>query len=147
MYDLGTPLTKFTSDAPADKPITLKVPGIAVAYPKDFANLNVPLPNVGEKQEINSEIDLTLQKMMLESVKRTSATTARLTFKLNIGNDANVRIWSADVYGENLASGELLWENGICTADFTFAEDETQIDLEVGWPSFIVDGEWEMVIK
>jgi hypothetical protein len=146
-YDLGRPLTKFTSDAPADKQITLKVPGIAVGYEKEFANLDVTLPAVGEKQDVNETIDLSLQTMALQSIERTSATTARLTFKLNTGEDNSVRIWSAVINGESLESGEILWNNGTCTADVTFAETETQIDLRIGWLSFIVDGDWEMLIK
>jgi hypothetical protein len=145
--DLGRPLTKFISDAPEDRQITLKVPGIAVAYQKDFDNFDVALPAVGEKQDVNREIDLTLQKMVLESVERISATTARLNFKLNTGGDDSVKIWSAGIGGENLDSGELLWENGTCTADLTFAENETEINLNIGWPSFIVNGDWEMLIN
>jgi hypothetical protein len=38
-------------------------------------------------------------------------------------------------------------ENGIGTADVTLAEAAEQINLLVGWPAFIVDGEWEMLIK
>jgi hypothetical protein len=104
------PQTKFITDAPDGKQITLKVPGIAVAYQKEFANFEVALPAVGEKQDVNREIDLSLQKMALES-------------------------------------GELLWENGTCTADLAFAENETEINLRTGWPSFIVYGDWEMLIK
>jgi hypothetical protein len=145
--DLGRPLTKFISDTASGKQITLKVPGIAVAYQKDFENFGIALPAVGEKKDVNREIDLTLQKMALESVERTSATTARLVFKLNTGDDNTVKIWSAGISGESLESGELLWENGACTADLTFAENETEINLRIGWPSFIVNGDWEMLIN
>ena len=145
--DMGRPLTKFTSNAPDNKQITLNVPGIVVSYDKSFADLNAALPAAGEKQEVNGEINLSLQKMVLQSIERTSDTTARLVFKLNTGDKNNVRIRNAIIQGDNIDSGELLWENGICTMDVTLSEPATQINLQISHPSFIVDGDWTMLIE
>lgn len=145
--DMGRPYTKFTSSAPEGKEITLKVPGIVAGYEKSFGDINVALPAVGEKKTVNEEIDLTLQKMALESVERTSATTARLTFKLNTGDNGDVKIWNARISGDSINNSELLWENGICTMDITISESTEQVNLEISDPSFIVTGNWDMIIK
>lgn len=144
--DMGRPLTVFTSDAPANQAVKLQVPGIAVEYKKNV-KLDIPLPAVGKTESASQTIDLGLQKMTLQSVERTSDTTATVRFKLNTGERSDVRVWSASIDSRQATSGELLWENGTCTMQVTFKESANSLDVTVSSPSFFIDGNWIMNIQ
>lgn len=146
-YDMGRPFTQFTSDVSAGQDITLKIPGVVISHEKSQTDLTVPLPNKGERKSIQQEIDFSLQKMLLQEVERTSDTTARLTFKLNTGEREKVKIWTAIIDSQSVEKGELLWQNGTCIMDVTFAKNTTEIDLSIASPLLIVSGDWTMMIR
>ena len=144
---LAWPVTRFESNAPAGQEITLEIPGIIVGYKKDLEKFNIDLPVVGEENHLNKEIDLGLQKMVLQSVERTSSTTAKLKFALNTGERKEVSIHKASINSTDFLSGELLWKDDVCTMAITFDEGLTQTELIVGWPSFLVSGDWVFIFK
>ena len=144
---LAWPVTRFESNAPAGKEITLEIPGIIVGYGKIFTKFNIDIPLVGEENHPNKEIDLGLQKMVLQSIVRTSATTAELKFTLNTGERKEVSINDTSIDSADVLGGELLWKDDLCTMTVTFDEGLTQAELMVGWPSFLVSGDWVFIIK
>lgn len=144
--DMGHPLTKYTTNAPAGKSLTVKLPSIVVATEKS-TNLKVTIPTTNEKINPSQSIDLGLQKMQLESIERTSDTTAKLRFTLNTGDQENVRIWEAYLASPTAVSTESLWENGTCIMDVTFTSDTTELNWLIENPTFIVDGNWTLNVQ
>lgn len=144
---LAWPVTRFESDAPAGQEITLEIPGIIVGYKEIMTKFNIDIPAVGEENHPGKEIDLGLQKMVLQSIARTSATTAELKFTLNTGERKDVFINEASIISADLINGELLWKDDTCTMTVTFDEGLTQTELMVGWPSFLVSGDWIFILK
>ena len=144
--DIGHPLTKFITDAPAEKELTVKLPSIAVTTEKEL-DLKVPISAVNNKQDLHQTIDLGLQKMQLDSIERTSDTTAQLRFTLNTGEQESVRIWSTFLHSETAQNIEALWENGTCVMDVTFPSETSELPLHIASPMFIVDGNWTLIIQ
>lgn len=144
--DMGRPLTKYTTDAPAGKELTVTLPSIVVTTEKSI-NLKVAIPPNNEKQTIPQAIDLGLQKMQLESIERTSETTARLFFTLNTGEQNGIRVWETYLGSKTAESTESLWENGTCVMDVTFPSGTSELQIDIASPIFIVDGNWTFHIK
>ncbi|MEA5135237.1 MAG: hypothetical protein VB035_03770 [Candidatus Fimivivens sp.] len=145
--ETGRPLTVFTSNAPAGKEIKLTVPSIIVDAPKELVKVRVNIPALNEKIGVDQEIDLGLQKMVLQSVKRTSEATAELKFALNTGNQTMVAIREAVVESADAQSGELLWENSSCTMQLTFDKAPKTAELVISWPSFVINGNWVLLVR
>lgn len=144
---VGRPVTQFESQVPAGKEIELKIPSLVVGYEKNLSNFEVPIPGLNEEKQIGREIDLKLQKITLESIKRTSATTAELKFALNTGATAGVAVREADLYSKDVLSGDSVWQGDECTMRINFNETLKDIKFEVGWPKFVVNGNWTLKIK
>jgi hypothetical protein len=144
---VGRPVTQFESQAPADKEIELKIPGLLVGYEKDFGNFDVAIPGLNEEKRIDREIDLKLQKIILQSIKRTSATTAELKFALNTGDTAKVAVQEVSLYSKDVQSGDSVWQGDICTMRISFAEKLKNAEFNVSWPRFVVNGDWILRIK
>jgi len=144
---VGRPITQFESQAPADKEIELKIPSLLVGYEKDFGNVDVAIPGLNEEKTIDREIDLKLQKVILESIKRTSATTAELKFALNTGNIAGVRVREVDLYSKDVQRADSTWQGDVCTMRISFDEKLKDAKFNVGWPEFVVNGNWTLKIK
>ncbi|AET67302.1 hypothetical protein Desor_1659 [Desulfosporosinus orientis DSM 765] len=144
---VGRPVTQFESLAPADKEIELKVPSLLVGYEKDFGNFDVAIPGLNEEKRIDREIDLKLQKIVLQSIKRTSATTAELKFALNTGGATEVAVREAMVYSKDVQSGDSIWQDNVCTMRISFDEKLKNAEFNVSWPCFVVNGNWNLIIK
>ncbi|GAB6180400.1 hypothetical protein JCM14036_17190 [Desulfotomaculum defluvii] len=144
---VGRPVTQFETQAPADKEIELKIPSLLVGYEKDFANIDVAIPELNEEKRIDREIDLKLQKIILQSIKRTSATTAELKFALNTGDKAEVAVREVNLYSKEVQSGESLWQGDVCTMRISFDEKLKNAQLNLSWPRFVVNGNWTLRIK
>lgn len=144
--DMGRPLTKYMADTPAGKELTITLPSIVVATEKSL-DLKVAIPTGNEKQDIPQTIDLGLQKMQLESIERTSDTTARLRFTLNTGQQNDVRVWDTFLGSTTAESTESLWENGTCVMDVTFLSGTSELQINIANPMFIVDGDWIFNLK
>ena len=144
---LAWPATRFESNAPDGQEITLKIPGIIVSYKEIITKFNIDIPAVGEENFPSKEIDLGLQKMVLQSIVRTSATTAELTFTLNTGERKEVFINKVSMESADVHSGELLWKDDTCTMTINFDEGLTQTELMAGWPRFLVSGDWVFILK
>ena len=144
--DMGRPLTKYTSDAPAGTALTMALPSIVVTTGESL-NLKVAIPAEKEKLETQQAIDFGLQSMRLDSIERTSDTTARLTFTLNTGTQENVRLWDASLDSRSIESMEALWENGSCVMDVTFPSGTTELQMQATNPYFIVYGDWSWTVS
>lgn len=144
---VGRPVTQFESQAPAGKEIQLKIPSLLVGYEKDFGNFNVAIPGLNEEKRIDQEIDLKLQKIVLQSIKRTSATTAELKFALNTGGAKEVVLRDAGLYSKDVQSGESIWQDNACTMRISFDEKLKNAEFNVSWPHFVINGNWTLLIK
>ena len=96
---------------------------------------------------LDHEIDLQLQKMVLQHIKRTSATTAELTFAVNTGGSNGVTVRDVDFYSKDVDSGESVWQGNTCTMTITFEEDLASASFDVSWPTFEVRGDWALMIE
>jgi hypothetical protein len=144
---LAWPVTRFESDAPAMQEITLRIPEVIVSYNKIFTEINIDIPVVNEENHPNLEINFGFQKMVLQNIARTSANTVELKFALNTGDTKNVFIYQAAIDSIDAHSGELLWQDNICTMAINIDEGLTQTELMVGYPMFIVSGDWIFNLK
>lgn len=144
---VGRPVTQFESQAPAGKEIELKIPSLLVGYEKSFGNIDVAIPGLNEEKRIDREIDLKLQKIILASIKRTSATTAELKFALNTGDTAGVAVREVNLYSKDVQRGDSIWQGDECTMCISFDEKLKDATFNVGWPHFVVNGNWALKIK
>ena len=144
---VGRPITQFESKAPAGEEITLEIPSLIVGYERDFGKFSIAIPGLNEEKTIDQEIDLKLQKIVLQSIKRTSATSAELTFVLNTGGATEVAVWEANFYSKDVQSGESVWQDGICTLQINFDEELKNAEFNVSWPRFIVNGDWALKVN
>lgn len=145
----GRPVTVFASNAPKDREIELKVPSLVVAYDyrKEFPKFNIDIPELNQEISLDKEIDFNIQKMVLKSIKRTSATTAELTFDLNTGNEKQVFIRSAMADADNVKIIECTWDEGICTMNITFDGDLKNTNMSIYGPAFVVNGNWSLTLN
>ncbi len=144
---VGRPITQFESQAPADREIELKIPSIIVGYEQKVTNFNVKIPGLNEEKGINQEIDLKLQKIVLQSIKRTSETTAELKFALNTGSAKGVAVREADFYSKDVQSGESVWQADDCTMRINFDEELKEAEFNVSGPCFVVNGDWTLMLN
>lgn len=143
----GRPITKFISDVPDGKKIRLELPGIMVQYEKLINSFSIEIPELNETVFVNKEIDLKLQKMVCQSITRTSETSAQIIFKLNTGDKKETSIWYVGMQNLDLLTGESVFKDGYCTFDITFDKDLTNTDIELVWPEFVVRGDWTFEIE
>lgn len=144
---VGRPITQFEAEASANKEIELKIPSLLVGYERDFGNFDVAIPELNEEKRIDREIDLKLQKIVLQSIKRTSATTAELKFALNTGNTAEVAVREVNLYSKDVQSGDSTWQDDVCTMRISFDEKLQNAKFNVSWPNFVVNGHWTLKIN
>ncbi|MEG6523634.1 hypothetical protein [Desulfotomaculum sp. 1211_IL3151] len=144
---VGRPVTQFETQDPADTEIELKIPSLLVGYEKDFGNIDVAIPELNEEKRIDREIDLKLQKITLQSIKRTSATTAELKFALNTGDKAEVAVREVSLYSKDVQSGDSVWQGDVCTMGISFDGKLKNAQLNLSWPRFEVKGNWTLKIK
>lgn len=144
-----TPRVLFTSDLPAGQSATLKVPGLVAGYRENMGTFSTTIPANGQRKELSQEIDLGLQKMTLDTITRTSDTTAVLAFTLNTGDEESVRIHEADLFSQDVTSANTSWEleAGRCTMEITFDAGLESADFSVGYPYFYIEGNWELAIQ
>lgn len=141
---IGSPVSQFESQVPAGKEIELKIPSLIVGYEKDFGSFDVAIPELNQEISIDQEIDLKLQKIALKSIKRTSATTAEIKFALNTGDAAEVAIREVSLYSSDVQSGDSVWQDDVCTMRLIFDQELKNINIDVSWPRFVVNGNWTL---
>ncbi|MEN1760251.1 hypothetical protein [Anoxynatronum sibiricum] len=144
---VGRPITQFQAQVPEGKRIQLKIPSLIVGYQKSFDSFDVTIPEMNEGIILDHEIDLQLQKMVLQHIKRTSSTTAELTFAVNTGGSNGVTVRDVDFYSKDVDSGESVWKGNTCTMTITFEEDMASASFDVNWPNFEVKGDWTLMIE
>ncbi|MGC7873420.1 hypothetical protein ACPUYX_18100 [Desulfosporosinus sp. SYSU MS00001] len=142
---VGSPVTQFESQVPADQEIDIKIPSLLVGYEKTLGHFEVPIPALNE--ENGQVIDLKLQKITLESIKRTSAATAELKFALKTGNTPGVTVQEADLYSKDVQSGDSIWQGDECTMRISFDEKLKGAKFDVNWPTFVINGNWTLKVK
>jgi len=144
---VGRPITQYESQAPADKEIELQIPSLLVGYEMNFGDIDVAIPGLNEEKGIGQDIDLNMQKITLESIKRTSATTAELKFALNTGDTAGVVVREVNLYSKDVQSGDSTWQGDVGTMRISFDEKLKDAKFNVSWPEFVVNGNWTLKIK
>lgn len=142
----GRPVTIFETNAPKDNNLTLKLPSIITQYEKTIDSFSLKLPNEGEVN-LNKEIDFTIQKAVIKKIKRLSPTSAEVEVELNTDGDENIKIrmFSFDSTDFKKTSAEFKDDKAIINLEFDENIDTTNI--EIGWPSFIMNGDWVINMK
>lgn|GEM_PF-3038468 len=99
-----------------------------------------------DRMEMELTSDLS-GEAIVQSVERLSPTSAKLTFKLNTGNQEFVKIKSFNVYNSDVKKidSEFNGDTAIMTLEFNKRIDAA--DLEVSWPSFEINGNWTINLK
>ncbi|MEN6325523.1 MAG: hypothetical protein ABFD18_04845, partial [Syntrophomonas sp.] len=119
---------------------------LQACYPKKAGSFSINIPKNGA-ETLNREVDLIAQKAVVQSVERLSPTSAKLTFKLNTGNQEFVKINSFNVYNNDVKKldSEFNGDTAIMTLEFNKQTDAA--DLEVSWPKFEMNGNWTINLK
>ncbi len=140
------PVTTFETDAPQDSRLTINLPALLATYEKSIAGLAISIPEDGEKI-INSDIDMVAQKATVKSIKRLSPKSAELVFQLNTGDEEYVRISSFHVYSKDIKkiSSEFSGDKAVMILEFDRDIDETELDIS--WPTFVINGNWTINMK
>ena len=140
------PITTFVTEAPQGTSLTVTLPALQACYQKNVDSLSINIPKNG-METLNREVDLIAQKAVVQSVERLSPTSAKLTFKLNTGNQEFVKIKSFNVYNSDVKKidSEFNGDTAIMTLEFNKRIDAA--DLEVSWPSFEINGNWTINLK
>ena len=149
-YDLGIPLTKFTLDSSENHPedpalpddLILPIPEVAVQKELN-QDIKIKLPEEGSLFPAQ-EIDLGLQKMLLEEVRRIDETTVNLSFRLNTGDQEHTRIWHAHMDERKVNASETRWENGRCEMKITSSSHKAFLKLRIYNAAFLVRGDWQL---
>jgi len=140
------PVTIFETGAATDSPITIKLPALLATYEKSVSVTKVNIPKNGEKN-LNQVVDLIAQKTVIKSIKRTSPTSAVLTFQLNTGANKNIAIRSFDMSSGNIKkySAEFDDDKAVVTLELNKGVDA--LDLYISWPEFVMNGNWTIDLK
>ncbi len=146
---VGRPVTIFESDAPDDKEIELKIPSITVYYDfkKEFPKHEIQIPELNQELTLNKEIDFNLQKMILKTIKRTSDTTAELTFELNTGDKKEVFLRNTIIDGENIKKFDCVWDESTAKITMTFDKSLKNTQLSIYAPNFVIKGDWSLLLN
>ena len=143
---IGRPVTVFETDAAPGTPLTLKVPAIEANYEKVVDRITIAIPKEGEIA-IGEEIDFVIQKAVVKTVKRTSETTAEVTFDLNTGADKSVKIRDISAYSKDVVKGETIITGDTAVLTLTFDKDAEKTEIEFSWPHFIIEGDWSVELE
>ncbi|KAF1084980.1 hypothetical protein SPSYN_01116 [Sporotomaculum syntrophicum] len=140
------PITTFVTEAPQGTSLAVNLPALQACYQKKVDSLSINIPKNG-METLNREVDLIAQKAVVQSVERLSPTSARLTFKLNTGNQEFVKTKSFKVYNSDVKKidSEFNGDTAIMTLEFNKQIDAA--DLEVSWPNFEINGNWTINLK
>lgn len=135
------PVTTFATDAAIDNKLTLQLPALIASYQKKVDSLKISIPQEGE-EIINRDVDMFAQKAVVKSIKRLSPTSAQLVFQLNTGNEKYVGIRSFNIYSKDIlkASSEFSGDKAVMILDFN--KDVDEINLDISWPEFVMNGNW-----
>lgn len=140
------PVTTFDVGASKDSQLTINVPALVATYGKSVDSFNFNIPKDG-KAMLNREVDLFAQKAVVKSIERLSPTSAKLVFQLNTGAEKYVSIRSFQVDGKNIKriSSEFSGDTAVVTLEFDKNVDKAE--LEISWPSFVMNGNWTINMK
>ncbi|PKM76563.1 MAG: hypothetical protein CVU90_11430 [Firmicutes bacterium HGW-Firmicutes-15] len=142
----AAPVTTFETGASKDSQLTINLPALLATYQKSVDNFRVDIPKDGETI-LNHEVDLIAQKAVAKSIKRLSPKSAELVFQLNTGDEKYVGIRSFQVHDKDMKkiSSEFSGDTAVMTIEFDKAVDA--LDLEISWPSFVMNGNWTINMK
>lgn len=137
----GHPVTIFETDAPKDKNLVLKMPAIIASYEKTIESFSMNIPSEGEVI-LNKEIDFTIQKAVIKSIKRISSTSAEIEVELNTDGDENINIRSFDMYSQDIKKMDTEFHGNKGTIMLEFDENLDTTNFEISWPMFVMNGDW-----
>ncbi len=142
----AAPVTTFETSASKDSQLTINLPALLATYQKPVGSLRINIPKDGETI-LNHDVDLIAQKAVAKSIKRLSPKSAELVFQLNTGAEKYVSIRSFQVHDKDMKkiSSEFSGDTAVMTIEFDKAVDA--LDLEISWPSFVMNGNWTINMK
>jgi len=141
------PITIFETDASPGRPLTVKVPALLATYEKALGITKVSIPNNGEKT-LNQAVDLVAQKAVLKSAKRTSPTSAVLTFQLNTGANKNIAIRSFDISsGGSIKKYNAEFSGNKAVVTMEINRGTEVLELGIARPEFVMNGGWTINLK
>ncbi|MGE5391573.1 MAG: hypothetical protein ACM3PE_10985 [Deltaproteobacteria bacterium] len=141
------PITTFDTDASIDSKLTVNVPALLATYEKsDVAHITVNIPKEGERA-LDHEVDLFAQKAVFKNIKRLSPTSAELTFALNTGADENIKISCFDLNGPDIKKYTAKFNGDTAVVTLEFATKADAYDVDISWPTFVMNGNWTMNLK
>jgi len=139
-------ITIFETDASPGRPLTVKVPALLATYEKALGITKVSLPKNGEKA-LNQAVDLVAQKAVLKSAKRTSPTSAVLTFQLNTGADKNIAIRSFDISSGSIKNYNAEFSGNKAVVTMQINPGTDVLELGIARPAFVMNGGWTIDLK
>ncbi|NLW91783.1 MAG: hypothetical protein GXY34_09315 [Syntrophomonadaceae bacterium] len=140
------PITTFDIDASKDSKLTVKLPGLMATYKKVADRFTVNIPKDGEKV-LSQEVDLFAQKAVVKNIKRLSPTSAELTFALNTGADKNVKITCFHLDGPDIKKYSANFDGDTAVVTIEFFKEADAYDIDISWPSFVMNGNWTINLK
>jgi len=140
------PVTTFDVDVPKDSQLTINVPALMATYERAVDSVSFNIPKDG-KEMLNRDVDLFAQRAVVKSIERLSPTSVELVFQLNTGAEKDVSIRSFQVDGENIKriSSEFSGDTAVIILEFEKNVDKTELDIS--WPSFVMNGNWTINMK
>lgn len=142
----GRPITTFETSAPKNKKLTLKLPAVIASYEKTMDSFSLNIPKEGEAA-LNREIDFNMQKAVVKSIKRISATSAQIEFELNTGKDKNISIRSFDFYSKDVKKINSKFDGDKAVVTLEFNKNADTANVEMSWPEFVINGDWVINMK
>ncbi|MFA7467962.1 MAG: hypothetical protein WCY82_06825, partial [Desulfotomaculaceae bacterium] len=140
------PVATFETDAPKDSRLSVNLPALLATYEKSIASLAISIPEDGEKI-INRDIDMVAQKATVKSIKRLSPQSAELVFQLNTGDEKYVGISSFHVYSKDIKKISLEFSGDKAVMILEFDRDMDETELDISWPTFVINGNWTINTK
>jgi len=141
------PITTFETDASKDSQLTVKLPALMAIYQKlNVDHITVNIPQEGTKA-LNNTVDMVAQKAVIKSIKRLSPTSAELTFTLNTGAEKNVSISSFELEGPDIKKYSANFDGDTAVFTLEFAREAAAYDVDISWPSFVMNGNWTINLK
>lgn len=142
----GRPVTVFETDAPKDKNLVLKLPSIITSYHESIDSMSLDIPDEGQVS-IDREIDFKIQKAIVKNISRTSPTSAKIEFDLNINGDKNINIRSFHFHSDNIKKISTEFSSDKAVMNLEFDKDVNTANIDISYPEFMMNGDWVIDLK
>lgn len=98
--------------------------------------------------EVNEDVDLTHNKLTIQTVERINDDTIQIKLMLNTGEDQGKKIMSLDCFSENVRDIVSAYNEDevVMNVNLKEAGQET-VDLQFSYPILMMHGEWELELN